>query len=960
LVVVKIDQRGVASSLNDTPDAENSLLRAALAYASRGWSVLPLHTPEKDGTCSCRQGNCGSAGKHPRTLHGLKDASTDAATIRNWWATWPRANVGVATGPSGLVVLDVDPDKGGDESLGGLVAAHEQLPTTVVAVTGGGGGHYFFRNPGGVRNSAGNLGDGLDIRGEGGYVVVPPSLHASGRQYAWEVSGHPDDVLPADPPEWLVGLAKGGGRAPRESSGAGTTAGAAPGAGDVTAIPEGKRNDILFRFGCELRARGLSDDLVLAALHEANAERCDPPLDEGEVRRIAASVARYARGEPRQQNAVVRARRPDGAGEAAAGARTGQGSQSQATLLVELVTGGERGTAELFHDAEGEAYATMAVVGDGGHCHKETHRLRSGRFRDWLAHAFYREHGKAAGAQAMQDALGVLAGQAIHEGACHAVHLRLAEYEGAIYLDLCDDRWRAVRVAVAGWEVVDDPLVKFRRMKGMLPLPEPVGGGRIEELWPFLNLDEGEDEGAGDRTLVAAWLLAALRPVGPYPLEILHGEQGSAKTTFGKVQRALVDPHVVPLRAAPKEERDLVIAANNSRVVAFDNLSRLSEGLSDALCRLATGGGFGGRKLYTDDEEALFNVQRPTILNGIEELATRGDLLDRGIGLTLPAIPDERRRTEAEFWRDFEAARARILGALLDGVAAGLRNLPHVHLRAKPRMADFVVWAHATLPGVGLDPETFDRAYLGNRTRASAHVLEASALTPALRELVQTTPTGWRGTATELLKRLEGMPAAQTHRRDWPKDATRLSGELRRLLPQLRRQGIEIEFKEGRAGGVHTRVITVRKVRRNSVDSVDRGHDEGGFPSHAAANGVHAGVEASVDAAWTRSGSVDAIHAAPRSHHAVTTGSVDTISLATPGESTLLTLPTLDSPSIPDTVARVNARRAARGAPPLSHLFTAAMMGWQACLGCGRRATFHPGEWLVCDGCQGTDGEERP
>jgi hypothetical protein len=152
----------------------------------------------------------------------------------------------------------------------------------------------------------------------------------------------------------------------------------------------------------------------------------------------------------------------------------------------------------------------------------------------------------------------------------------------------------------------------------MLPLPVPVKGGSINDLAPFLNLP-----GRSEFVLVVAWLLAALRHGGPFPLLAMSGEQGSAKTVLSKILRALVDPNVAQVRTMPREERDLFIAASNGHLLAFDNLSDIPARTSDALCRLASGGSFAIRQLYTDADEALFEAACPTILNGIEDVITR-------------------------------------------------------------------------------------------------------------------------------------------------------------------------------------------------------------------------------------------------------------------------------------------------------------------------------------------------
>lgn len=470
---------------------------------------------------------------------------------------------------------------------------------------------------------------------------------------------------------------------------------------------------------------------------------------------------------------------------------------TQATQLVGLAE-----AAELFHTPSGEAFATVPVGKHG-----ETWPVRSKGFRRWLSRRFYESARTAPSSQALQDALGVLEGRAQYDGPERAVYTRVAEHDGAIYLDLANDAWEAVEITPGGWRILADPPVRFRRAKGMLPLPHPETGGSLEELRPFLNV---ADE---DRPLVVGWLIGTLRPRGPYSVLIEHGEQGSAKSTAGRVLRSLVDPNTAALRAEPREGRDLMIAATNGWLMAFDNLSHLPPWLSDALCRLATGGGFATRELYANDEEVIFDAQRPVLLNGIEDIASRSDLLDRAIVVYLPNIPEDHRRPEAEFWAAFEAARPRILGALLDAVSAALRNLPQVKLERLPRMADFALWVVAAEPALGWEPGTFLAAYARNRDGANELGLEASPVAVALRELLATAPVGtpFPGTATEWLGFLSRKVSPEfRHQRGWPKNARALSNALRRLAPNLRAAGIDVRFPTGRR---HGRQIVVEKLR---------------------------------------------------------------------------------------------------------------------------------------------------
>lgn len=261
-------------------------LAAALSYAARGWAVFPLHWPTASG-CSCGTTGCENAGKHPRTRNGLGDATTNVEQVRAWWRAAPQANVGIRTG-NGLVVVDIDPRHDGDATWEGVLLAvggRSMLPDTCEVITGGGGRHIYLTSDEPVPNSANRIGPGVDVRGEGGYVVAPPSLHVSGRRYLWEASSDPADGVSLAPlPPWLVRLC---------------VARKEPLRGPDVApevFPSGGRNHGLHRLASSLRAKGLSAEEILGALEVANRDRCVPPLKADEVAKIAESAARYAPG----------------------------------------------------------------------------------------------------------------------------------------------------------------------------------------------------------------------------------------------------------------------------------------------------------------------------------------------------------------------------------------------------------------------------------------------------------------------------------------------------------------------------------------------------------------------------------------------------------------------------------------------------------------------------------------
>lgn len=458
---------------------------------------------------------------------------------------------------------------------------------------------------------------------------------------------------------------------------------------------------------------------------------------------------------------------------------------------------------ELWPALDGVAWATIPV-GD----HREHWPVKSERFREWLSRAFYQRYGIVAGDQPVKEAISTMAAQALHDGKPECpVFLRVGALNGEIWLDLADQQWRAVRIHRDGWEVVERPPVKFRRPGAMRPLPEPLPEATVDELREMVNVAT-----EGDLRLVLCWLVAAMNPNTSCPILAINGEQGSAKSTTSTLLRQLIDPNTAPIRAAPSDEQDFMVAAHNSHVLVLDNLSGIPGWQSDALCRLTTGGGFVTRKLFTDYDEVVLHLKRPVILNGIPDLASRPDLADRCIMLTLPAIPENQRRTEAEFWEVFNRRHPHILGALLTAMSAALRRLPSVDLAEKPRMADFAMWAIAAEESLGLPDGGFIEAYTSNRSGAVEKALEADSVAEALHGVLEN--EDFEGTATALLALLEQhAPVSVTRSNMWPKAAS-LRNRLRRLTAPLRSMGIVMDLELRATTKDRSRLISIRMVNR--------------------------------------------------------------------------------------------------------------------------------------------------
>ncbi len=550
--------------------------------------------------------------------------------------------------------------------------------------------------------------------------------------------------------------------------------------------------------------------------------------------------------------------------EPAGGSGNGEDGKKQAQRdrLLEAVLAAKVG---FWRDADGAAYAT--VPGEGGKL--ACYRVRSRVFALVIRGIYGQSNPRTVGSgavlpgsvsdTAMAEALPALEALAL-TGPVHAPDVRVVAHAGAVWLDLGGDDWRTVRVDAKGWRVVEGADVPLVRTEGVRALPEPVRvppAQALAALARFTNSEEPTGEGAEAEAaceaarrrlmLFAGWLTGALHPAGPYAVLAVDGEAGSSKSTTCRVLRRLVDPNKADLRAPPRNEDSLVVAATSSRVVALDNVSFIEADTADALCRLATGGGLSKRRLYTDGEEHLVAVARPVLLNGIPSLLARGDLADRALAVTLPPIPDAKRRPEAEVWREFKTAAPGILALLLDALAMGLRDMGTVRLPRLPRMADFARLVCAAAPAFGWEPVAMLDALEGNRADAIEAVIEADPVAVAVRTIAdERKGVPWTGTASELLPLVnERTSLEQQRERGWPKDAARLSARLRRVAPALRRAGIELVLPT--VGGRGGRVITIKAQERAEERSQ---RSERSDPSES-------GIYRNAAERWQRSGNAD-------------------------------------------------------------------------------------------------------
>lgn len=448
--------------------------------------------------------------------------------------------------------------------------------------------------------------------------------------------------------------------------------------------------------------------------------------------------------------------------------------KSQTTAIVDFT----RARVRLFHDKNCAVYAQDISTG-------ETRRLDGRQFKDWLIANFYEATGKSPREQSMREALNTLGGLARHRGECCEVHIRAAQLDNKYYLDLGEPgQSRVVCISAEGWEIIDNSPVCFLRPETLQALPEPIRNGEFSLLWNMVNVSES------DRLLIITWLIDCLRPETPFPILEFIGEQGSAKSTTQTMLRRLIDPNSCDLRAAPKTIEDIFVSAGVNWLVSYENISHLSPQVQDALCVLATGGGFAKRKLYSDADESVILVKRPVVLNGISAAVTAQDLIDRTISIETPLIT---LRTEiTDLWNQYKLSHAGLLGSLLSIFSESLSRLKHIELPQadRPRLAEFAKLGMAVAETMGKTGQEFLTQFNASRQEAIARTIDASPVASALIEWFD--DSNRRTTVLPVKQLFLQVERKRPQNTDsWPRSAKGFADALRRIAPALRSVGIE-------------------------------------------------------------------------------------------------------------------------------------------------------------------------
>lgn len=457
--------------------------------------------------------------------------------------------------------------------------------------------------------------------------------------------------------------------------------------------------------------------------------------------------------------------------------------KGQIDILIDIVE-----DIETYRTSMDETYVTIQI-------RENNVNVKSERFKKWIVSQFYNIESKIPTNDNIAKIILLLESIAMNEVNEVLVERRCATVDNCIYYDLKDDSCNVVKVSRDGWEIIKDPPVIFARTKTMYRQVTPERNGNLDILdkW-FRYKDENH------LILQKVILVASLIPNIARPIQVLHGEKGSSKTSTMKLVRDIIDPAIVPVVSIPKTIDDLAVYISKNYVPCFDNIDTISNQVSDLLCIAVTGGGHTKRKLYTDDEEQVMFFQRFIVLNGINVVATRPDLLDRCILLELERIPPNERKEEKVLREEFEKDKPIILGAIFETLSKAMSIYDQVELNNLGRMADFTRWGYAIAEVLGIGGDKFLEAYLNNQNNANIEALESHPVGFAMYKFMED-KTVWSGSPTKLLSELEivaGFEKIDTTNSNWAKTPNVLSRRLNEIKSNLLDVGIEFERSKGK------------------------------------------------------------------------------------------------------------------------------------------------------------------
>lgn len=673
--------------------------------------------------------------------------------VNEWSNNLKVSGYALVTGSiSDVVVLDIDEGSQFDTS---------QLPNTLLSQTGSGGRHYFFKSTKKtVKNAAGFV-KNTDFRGEGGYAILPPSKHPSGNQYFW-LNG-PEETELAEMPKSLIEAINGNQQLKLSVK---------SNENIYEGVSKSTRNHSATRIAGSLLSRYPQDEWESAAwpLLEGWNSQNTPPLSKTELRAVFESISEREQEQPEQEE-------------------SGSARPSQAKILVEMVLSS---SIKLFTNQFHEPVLTSPETGF------LTFKIKSSATKQLLFKMFWDSEGKPPSSEAVNNAITTLQGIATYGREKIIVFNRVGRDKNTIYYDIGDGT-HVVIIDKNGWSIESSCPVYFNRFSHQKPQILPKRGGNLEDILAFMNVQDKQQ-----KLLILTFLVVSLIPDIPRAMIVLHGDQGSAKSSLLRILREMIDPSQVPLLTPPDSIRELVQFASHHYTIFLDNLSNLSTPLSDALCRLITGDGFTKRQLFTDDEDVLYAYKRVAGICGINQVATKADLLDRSIIVPLERISDGDRREEKNLWQRFETDKPLILGALFDAVSTTLRTVDNIKLTTKPRMADYFKYATAAAIHLDYTEEDLSSAFNQNVKQQNEEAIDSSPVAQTIIEFMRNKNTQ-ELRSSDLYKELFDISENLKIKRGFPKSPTWLWRKVKDVRPNLMAYGLTVT-KEKMEDGTYIRI----------------------------------------------------------------------------------------------------------------------------------------------------------
>jgi hypothetical protein len=607
----------------------------------------------------------------------------------------------------------------------------------------------------------------IEVKSIGSILFCSPSIHKDGKPY--EIMGTNEPIVADDFDNHIDNICRKYSIRYLEARNSGNGKSLLPIEDlfkpDFTIFEGHNRHEAVMRTMESLIARNsgiLSLEEIKPLAQQWNVKHCSPPLDDKECEKQWICATDFiAKKGPQQDEEDI-----------------DKGHHSAADLLVQLTT---ENTSFLFKDQYGTAHAQVRIAD-----HDEIIRIESNKFKRFLASLFYGKNGnKVVNAEAITNAIQVIQAKAEYEGQTIPLSLRVAWYNGNIYYDLSNDKWQCVRISQEGWEEVDStPVPMFVRFN-QTPQEDPDKNFEENLFDKFLQLTNLKED--QDRILLKVYIVSLFIPDIPHAMLILHGEKGSAKSTLQTMIKLLVDPAKPTLLTIHSDRSEFIQQLAHNHIAYYDNVKNTPRWLSDEACKAVTGIGQSKRKLYTDDDEIVYEYKRCLGFNGINISLSEPDALDRSMMIELDRISKENRKVESDIMKEFMQLRPQLLGYILGILVKALQIKRTIRLSTLPRMADSALWGEAIARALGYGNLEFIQAYYENIGRQNIEAIEANPLGLAIakffidnQELV--------GSPQEVLDTMETVAAENRiniNHKLWPKAANSVTKRLNQIRSNL-------------------------------------------------------------------------------------------------------------------------------------------------------------------------------